>query len=144
MKRWHLISDLGRRKKAQKGRCITACCRKKAPKIGFKCHKCRQAGWRERNPLQSSFANLRSHAKQRGILFQLSFAHFKEVATSGGYVEGLNGALGLSVDRTNDERERCYRDGQIRVIFFSENVAKENRRRAREAAGGYVADPNPF
>ena len=137
MKRFHLIEDRAQRRKAERGKCISPRCRNDAPAVGFVCHKCRQAKWRRNNPLRSAFATLRDHARGRGIVFKLTFKHFRKVAIRAGYVQGLNGAHGLSVDRRRDELG--YVNGNIRIISFSANVAKENRRRARERAGGYVA-----
>ena len=79
--------------------------------------------WRERNPMKYAYNNLKSNAKRRGIPFDLSFEHFKEVAIKYKYIAGKGiTKYAYHIDKIKDELG--YVDGNIRVMRNTDNVKK--------------------
>lgn len=106
------------------------CCIKHCPKDSAKhangnktkkgmCHGHYQAWWRHNNPLMSYFRSIKDHAKEREIIFTLTFEQFKSIVP-------VNWRS-LTVDRI--EGHKGYAWGNIQFMPFGENAAKGNRER---------------
>lgn len=102
--------------------------KKKLGEVRF-CHRCWQKRWRKRDFKRAAFANLRDHAKGRGIEFTLSFERFVQITDESGYWDQDAESHGdrLSVDRIDITGP--YADSNVRIITVSENVAAGNRER---------------
>ena len=114
-----------------KGRCCVARCRKPGKVIKgsphFLCHRHLQQRWRLNSPKQSAYANLRDHAKARGLEFSLDekyFAGFMDCAAAWDLGAEKRGDK-VTIDRRDETIG--YREGNLQVLTLSENVAKINR-----------------
>lgn len=87
------------------------------------CSKCYKRKSRANKPILSAYTNLKSHAKERGILFNLSLSHWYKFCEETGYIQGKGTeAHSLSVDRIKPWLG--YVDGNIQVLTISENTKK--------------------
>lgn len=108
-----------------KHKCQTPYCRNnKAPKKS-RCHKCNQRKFRQKHPVAAKFADLRSRAKRRGIVFTLTLEEFTKTVEGSDYIQQTEvKPQSLQIDRIN-----CflgYEAGNIQVITTSENAKKGN------------------
>lgn len=89
-----------------------------------KCAKCKMRIWNEKYPLQRAFHNLRSHAKERGKDFSLTFDQFKVFAEKTDYMARRGKtSLSLSIDRI--ENSKGYHFDNIQAITLRENSRKQ-------------------
>lgn len=111
--------------------CAIAWCprERRSDKKSRLCHTCESREWRANHPVRAAHIRLRSHAKQRGILFDLTFDQFKRfVCESGnGYMEGKGKTFRshLQIDRIDNLKG--YTLSNIQVLTLSENATKGNR-----------------
>lgn len=107
-------------------KCASTQCRNRAAKCRRKCHRCRKCEWRERHPFRSQFARLRDKARERGILFALSFADFFLFAIETEYVTRTGNERGsITVDRIINNRG--YELGNIQPLTREENAIKRSK-----------------
>jgi hypothetical protein len=106
-------------------KCNTKFCRGRCLPSGKSCYcsKCRTRNWRDRHPVEYTFAKIRSRAKERGHAFTLTIDEFREFVARTDYMQrkGKTGAS-LSIDRIRNE-EGYHRDN-IRVLTLSENATR--------------------
>lgn len=88
------------------------------------CIKCKQARWKEKNPLKYSFGNLRRRAKQRGHEFSLTFEQYVEFSVKTGYAR-LKGKTSLSLSIDRKKNDRGYHADNIQAITLAENSRKQ-------------------
>lgn len=82
--------------------------------------------WRVENPDKSAYAVLRSHAKERGHTFTVSYTEFLDVIKATGYLDSKGVfAHNLQIDRK--DATQGYIAGNLQVITCSENSGKERR-----------------
>lgn len=101
---------------------IKYCSRKRAKGRKICCtHYSRQ--WREKNPIRDAYNNLKSNAKRRKKVFDLTFEEFKEFAVKTEYLDKKGrSATGYHVDRIREEDG--YTRDNIQVLTNSENIKK--------------------
>jgi hypothetical protein len=74
------------------------------------CPKCKIRAWNERHPLERAFHNLRSHAKERGKDFSLTFEQFRSFALNTDYMKRKGRTtLSFQIDR-KDNKEGYHAD----------------------------------
>ena len=111
-------------KKAAK--CKTPYCRKYAAKNSTLCHACNKRNYRDRNPVEASYQNLRSNARRRGKQFDITLEEFREFAIECNYITGKGRHKdGFHVDRIDPTKG--YTKDNIQVLTNSENVKKHKR-----------------
>lgn len=109
--------------KKKNGKCITPFCRTNRYRNGSKCCKCRQRRFRANCPITSAYHNLKSHAKARGIEFDLTFEQFNVFCIQTGYDKLKGGTKEcLTVDRKHNDVG--YTFNNIRAITMQENSFK--------------------
>lgn len=95
----------------------------KAAKHRKICLNCKNKRYREKNPFQYSYNNLKSHAKARGKYFDLTFEEFKKFAIETDYInkKGI-GKNSLHIDRIKEYEG--YTKNNIQVLENHLNVKK--------------------
>lgn len=81
--------------------------------------------WRARNPIRSAYNNLRHHAKQRSVEFNITLEEFNQLEGVARYAKDI----GRSSDALHIDRvDPCigYTVGNIRVLRAGDNIAKGN------------------
>ncbi len=87
------------------------------------CYKHKAQKYRQINPIQAAYYDLRTNAKRRKKVFTITFEYFKELCLASGYhINKGKEADSLSIDRIEDHLG--YEPGNIRVITISENSRK--------------------
>lgn len=141
------------RRTPKPGRCPVAHCRRcsrpnpaaKNPSPHRLCSTHRSVLWRKLNPWRAAYNSLKSHAKQRDKVFDVTFAQFSQVVGMQAYVDGRGKEKHmLTLDRI--ESWRGYVPDNIQVLTCGENAAKENRERRDEYVRAKKAEweKNPF
>jgi len=88
-----------------------------------KCRACEMRAWRKAHPERAAFDNLRTHARQRGIVFALTLAQFCAFCQETGYVEGKGqSADSLTVDRVR--HTEGYHAGNLQALTHAHNSRK--------------------
>ena len=110
--------------KKKLGACVVKRCGRRAArgKKGM-CHTCYSREWREANPLQDAFNNLRQHAKARGKFFDLSFTDFKTFAVRLDYL-GKRGTSRNAYHIDRRDETKGYTPDNIQLLPNRENVKK--------------------
>ena len=106
--------------------CPTRGCRNLARRGRTRCCTCRDRAWRERHPAGAAFANLKKHARERGIAFDLSFAEFEAFAARTGYLD----RRGRQRDQFHVDRivsTEGYHAANLQALTNAQNVAKQHR-----------------
>lgn len=112
-----------RPEKNRHGTCAVRFCRKRREKRRTICRRCRQRIDVINNPVANAYRNLKHHARERQIPFDLTYAQFEEFCLMTGYLEHRGRTkLSFSVDREDDTRG--YSVDNIRVLTLSANSAK--------------------
>lgn len=95
----------------------------KPAKRGKKCYSCISRDWRQNNPIQAAYYNLRSNAKRRNKEFNLTFEQFKQFSIRTEY-HRKKGRYSDSyhIDRINDQEG--YNINNIQVLTNRDNVLK--------------------
>jgi heterodisulfide reductase subunit C len=89
------------------------------------CYKCISRKYRENNPIQSSFQNLKTNAKRRGKEFTLTFNEFKKFAIETNYIFGKGRSkTSFHIDRIDEILGYCITN--IQILTNSENTKKYN------------------
>lgn len=88
-----------------------------------KCAKCKIRIWNEKNPLARAFHNLRSHAKERGKDFSLTFEQFKAFAEKTDYM-ARRGKTSISFHIDRIFENRGYHADNIQCITLAQNNRK--------------------
>ena len=65
--------------------CSTPFCRHTRRRQRWYCNKCRKRKWREANPVEYLYDNLRTHAKQRGKRFELTLEQWRKFCLETSY-----------------------------------------------------------
>jgi len=95
----------------------------KACKTPF-CARCKWKAYVEKNPLKATFKNLRTHARERGKDFSLTFDQFRRFAEKTDYMRRKGKtSLSLQIDRIRDEGP--YAIWNIQAITLRENTRKQ-------------------
>lgn len=103
-------------------------CGKAFNRKGLKCNTCIKRAQREANPIKAAFFDLRTNAKRRKILFDLTFEQFEKFCIETTYMIGKGKTKdSYSVDRKIESLG--YTEGNLQVLTLSENTKKENERR---------------
>lgn len=103
--------------------CITPYCRNNKTKNSSYCHKCNKRQYRERNPIRSSYTNLKCNSKRRGIEFSLTFEEFEQFCQQTEYIKGVGKKKdSYSIDRIDPTKG--YTIDNIQVLTLSENSKK--------------------
>lgn len=103
-------------------KCHTKFCRGKAARGRF-CYKCQSRKYRQRNPIMALFHRCKSHAKQRGHAWLLTFEEFKAFCLRTQYhvLKGRSASAG-SIDRIRGDQP--YHAGNIQLRSVSLNSIK--------------------
>lgn len=97
------------------------------------CSTCISRKARIANPSTYYFHLLKQSAKKRDIEFNLTKTEFDKFCHETGYLQKVGVKKGgITIDRIDSSRG--YEVANIQPMTVSENTAKENRRRAEEAA----------
>jgi hypothetical protein len=89
-----------------------------------KCARCKIRAWNERHPLARAFHNLRSHAKERGKDFSLTFEQFRSFALNTDYMSRKGkSSISFQIDRKDDSKGYCA--SNIQCISLRENMRKQ-------------------
>jgi hypothetical protein len=107
--------------------CATKYCLNDTAPNSKLCHKCRSRKWRKQNPLRAAFITLKSNAKKRNCIVELTFEEFSWFCKQTNYIErkGLE-SDSLTIDRVK-ESVRIYRLDNIQVLTRKQNVDKFRR-----------------
>lgn len=90
-----------------------------------RCHRCHQQRWRDAHPIESAFANLKMHAKERGKPFTLTLPEFRAFCEKTDYHKRVgNTPRALTVDRI-DPRDG-YAAGNIRPLTHQKNSLRRD------------------
>lgn len=111
--------------KKDKTLCVAYRCRnKRAAKQRF-CAKHKHRYVKATNPVKYSYNLLKSNAKRRGCLFDLSFEDFEDFCEETGYLSRKGRrADSWHIDRV--EIEKGYSKGNLQVLTNTENVKKQH------------------
>lgn len=108
-----------------KARCCEVGCTKLAKARHRRCAGHAMRRWRAAHPVTAQYARLKAKARRRGIFFGVTRAEWVEFCAASGYADGVGcdwpGAL--QVDRKR--RSEGYTLGNMQVLTFAENRAKE-------------------
>lgn len=106
-------------------KCTTKYCNNKALKHRTICGKCKSRKYRENNPIQAAYQNLRTNAKRRNKEFDLTFEQFKEFAIKTNYILGKGKSqTSYHIDRIDETKG--YTIDNIQILTNTENVKKYN------------------
>lgn len=111
------------------GRCAVARCCNDSKARQLLCHKHFQQRWRSRAKKENTYALLKSHAKARGIPFDLSREYFSGLADALAMFDHQAETRGEIPSLDRIDPTLGYVRGNVRVISHSENVVKGNRER---------------
>jgi len=104
-------------------KCSTLHCRNKKAKGRTICHKCKARRYKENNPYQAAYQNLRGNAKRRGKVFEITFEQFKEFCYKTDYIKKRGTSkTGLHIDRIDETGP--YSIENIQALENSDNVKK--------------------
>ncbi len=82
--------------------------------------------WREQNPLQACYNNLKSNAKRRSIPFTLTLEQFATFCYKTDYLKGKGRkSASYSIDRIDNDKG--YTLDNIQVLPLGENSRKGNK-----------------
>jgi len=119
------ILTKGQKKKKATGYCIGhACWNAPSGKQNW-CSTCKKRRFRLAHPIRNSYNNLKTNAKRRGKVFELTFEQFREFAIKNKYVENTGKTAGsYSIDR--ERNEEGYTADNIRVMSLADNTIKRH------------------
>lgn len=87
------------------------------------CDKCYSRLHRERYPMKNAYWNLKSNAKRRGKIFELTFEEFQQFCYETDYLQGRGKKkTSYSIDRIDNNKG--YILSNIRVMTLSDNARK--------------------
>jgi hypothetical protein len=113
------------KEKNKRGMCAVKRCRQKREKQRTLCRRCRQRVDVINNPVSNAYRNLKSHAKQRGIPFDLTRLQFEEFCLMTGYAFENRGKTKTSFSIDRIRSWEGYHPDNIQVLTLSENTRKE-------------------
>lgn len=103
--------------------CKTKGCRRPRSLKDPLCGRCRYKVKLQRNPLMIAYHNLKSHAKARGKVFELTFEQFKNFCTATNYIRGKGrSSNSWHIDRIDETKG--YTADNIQVLTNADNVRK--------------------
>lgn len=116
---------LKRQRKKYPCKCAAKGCRGVATKSGRSpyCSRHRMSRWADAHPLSRAFHNLRTHARERGILFTLTIEQFKAFAEKTDYMK-YKGKSSMSLQIDRKDNSRGYHADNIRACSLRENTRK--------------------
>jgi hypothetical protein len=89
------------------------------------CPKCKWKDWVEKNPLRAAYKTLKSHARERGKDFSLTFEQYKVFAVKTDYLKRKGKtSLSLQVDRIDNSKG--YHFWNIQALTLRENTRKQH------------------
>lgn len=112
-------------RKALRGLCCTPYCRKTARAGKHYCHRCTKRKWREKNPIHDAFLNLKHHAKQRRIGFELTLEEFTKFCHETNYHEN-KGRKNESTTVDRIDPNGPYSISNIRPLSHLENSTRRD------------------
>lgn len=87
------------------------------------CYSCKQARYKQRNPVKYAYRKLKTNARRRGKPFELTFGEFREFCQKTKYLVGKGRSKeSYHIDRIDPSRG--YTKDNIQVLTNSENVKK--------------------
>lgn len=102
-------------------KCKTPYCRHEVS--GGYCSTCRVKKWRKKNPVKYAYHNLKTSARNRNILFTITFEDFKEWCTKVNYIGRKGkGAEHYTVDRIHNDMG--YHLDNIQIMKKRDNIIK--------------------
>lgn len=112
--------------KKKKYNCETQNCNNKII-VGKKCSSCRCFETRKKDPEKYAYNNLKSNAKKRNIVFELTIEEFCQFCIETNYIIGKGKTkLSLTIDRKNNDIG--YILSNLRVLTNSENSSKGTKK----------------
>jgi hypothetical protein len=103
--------------------CWSRFCRGERPTRGLVCNKCYSRLRRLNDPLRATFDILKTNAKRRKKLFDLTFSKFKQFNEEHGYMEGKGRHAGaLHIERKDPLKGYTY--DNLTVLECTVNSAK--------------------
>lgn len=87
------------------------------------CETCHKRRWRENNPVQAVYSDLRSNARRRGVGFFITFGEFVDFIVDTAYMR-FKGRFpkDLTIDRKIPKLG--YRAGNLQILPNEDNVRK--------------------
>ena len=140
----HAILEMKRVKgKKAKELCPISRCRNLV-RVGHKiCSKHEMRIWRQANPEKAVYGNLKHNARQRGIIFTLSFDDFLSIIEGTEYMTRRGKGPGfLQIDRKN--ATKGYVPGNCCVVESTFNTSKGNYERACDHYKAHLAKRDPL
>lgn len=124
-------------------KCKTPYCRRNCRKGGKDCNTCHSTKVRAANPLRAGYRGLKSNAKRRGIIFELTFEQYQKLVKSSNYLEQCGKTKGaLQIDRIWNDLG--YVEGNLRVVTQEQNrAAYVKYLQDRKAEEGDIVTGNP-
>lgn len=102
--------------------CPTKFCRNRRAPKKRECSKCAMRVWRAANPVKALLADIRHHAAENGVPYDLDLEWFTVFLRDNHYDRTVH-----HIDRI--ERWKGYTKGNLQVLLAAENIAKGNRER---------------
>ena len=107
------------------GICVSHACPNNRRDGNF-CNKCIKRKQSAKNPIRTSYYNLRTNAKRRGKEFNLTLEEFTKFAIETEYINKRGKtAKSYSIDRMDNSKG--YSIDNIMVLTLSENSIKQNK-----------------
>jgi hypothetical protein len=112
-------------RKKSRGICVTAHCRRRAARHKNYCHTCRSRQYRKRHPIRYAYFTVKTHAKTRGIEFNITFKEFEAFCLKTNY-HLLRGNMpgSLTIDRRDSSQG--YHVDNIRTLSHQENSTRQD------------------
>jgi hypothetical protein len=104
-----------------KKKCATKWCRNRSK--NNKCSKCYNRAWNKNNPMKKAYQNLKGHAKERGIEFNLTFSEFKGLPFIDEYMEN-KGRKTSNVQMDRKDSTKGYEKDNLQLLTTSQNASK--------------------
>lgn len=99
------------------------CKRRKRLKDRTKCGTCANKAWREKDPVKTSYVNLKHNAKRRGKVFTITLAYFRRFCYRTDYIAGKGRtADSWTVDRIKEWLG--YVPGNLQKLKNGDNTRK--------------------
>ena len=130
------------RKECRPGKCPVRFCRRESrtgdgnrkPAKHRLCSMHRSTLTRILNPVRTTFAEKKSNAKSRGIVWSLTLEQFKEIVAQQDYMDN-KGCTKQCLHLDRIDSTKGYELSNLQIITCAENVAKGNAERRRTLAG---------
>lgn len=123
--------------KKKKHLCITRGGKHEKVKARQYCHTCLKRQYRERNPMQAAYSNLKHNAKRRGKEFTLTIEEFILFCTETEYMKNKGRNVhSYTIDRIDDIKG--YTRDNIQVLTNHDNNVKRHKKLEYDFRSGYA------